>query len=189
MLRPLALAIAFGLAFSLVGCGFQLRGSSNLPYESLYIDAPSDSEVGAYLSRFLRGAQATRIVDVPSAAAAIFQPTAESRERKVVSFNSAGRVRELQLVYRYSFRLVNPAGVDLIPPATLVLTRDLTYDDAQTLAKEQEEDLLWRDIHNDMVQQVVRRLAGRHPAKDKATPPSSKAALNQDPPPASPGRP
>jgi LPS-assembly lipoprotein len=159
----------------LAACGFQLRGSLALPYESLYVDVPGESELGAHLNRALRAAQATRLVETPSQAAAIFKPTGESRERKVLSFSSAGRVREMQLIYRYSFRLQNAAGTDLIEPASLVLTRDLTYDDAQTLAKEQEEQLLWRDMLNDLVEQVMRRLAGRLPPKVAATPAGAPA--------------
>lgn len=35
----------------------------------------------------------------------------------------------------------------------------MTFDDAALLSKEGEEILLWRDIQNDLVQQLMRRLA------------------------------
>jgi LPS-assembly lipoprotein len=35
----------------------------------------------------------------------------------------------------------------------------MTYDDAQVLAKEGEEQLLFRDMQSDMVQQIMRRIA------------------------------
>jgi LPS-assembly lipoprotein len=43
----------------------------------------------------------------------------------------------------------------------------LTFDDASVLSKEGEEELLWRDIQNDLVQQLLRRLAK---AKQPAAP-------------------
>ena len=38
------------------------------------------------------------------------------------------------------------------------LKRDLSYSDTDVLGKEQEEALLYRDMVNDAVQQVMRRL-------------------------------
>jgi LPS-assembly lipoprotein len=35
----------------------------------------------------------------------------------------------------------------------------VSFNDAQVLAKEAEEQLLFRDMQNDMVQQILRRLA------------------------------
>jgi LPS-assembly lipoprotein len=35
----------------------------------------------------------------------------------------------------------------------------VTFNDAEVLAKEAEEQLLFRDMQNDMVQQIMRRLS------------------------------
>ncbi|MEF8752106.1 MAG: LPS assembly lipoprotein LptE [Candidatus Accumulibacter necessarius] len=43
------------------------------------------------------------------------------------------------------------------------MIRDLTYDDSNVLAKQQEETLLWRDMESDLVQQLMRRLAAAKP--------------------------
>jgi LPS-assembly lipoprotein len=72
--------------------------------------------------------------------------------------SASGRVREKRLQYRYGYRIVDSKGRDLVLPATVELTRDLTYADSAVLAKTQEEDLLWRDMENDLVQQLMRRL-------------------------------
>jgi LPS-assembly lipoprotein len=50
-------------------------------------------------------------------------------------------------------------GADYVPPATILLTRDITFNDSDVLAKETEEQLLFRDMQSDMVQQIMRRLA------------------------------
>jgi LPS-assembly lipoprotein len=47
------------------------------------------------------------------------------------------------------------------------LAREVTYNDAEILAKEAEEQLLFRDMQNDMVQQVMRRLAAVERPKPK----------------------
>ena len=135
------------------------RGAQTMPFESIYIALPTGSEIGANLKRALRANGSVKVVDRVEDAQAGFLPTGEGRDKVILSLNSAGRVREFQLRYRYSYRLVDQKLQDLAPPAEIVLTRDITYSDADVLAKDQEETLLWRDMQNDLVQQVMRRLA------------------------------
>jgi LPS-assembly lipoprotein len=45
------------------------------------------------------------------------------------------------------------------------LTRDISFNDTDVLAKETEEQQLYRDMQFDMVQQIMRRLAAAQPAK------------------------
>ena len=77
----------------------------------------------------------------------------------MLSLTGAGRVREFRLRYRVGFRVHDGKGNNYVPQSTLELTRDVTYDDADVLAKESEEQLLYRDMQGDMVQQIMRRLA------------------------------
>jgi len=46
-----------------------------------------------------------------------------------------------------------------MPSNEIFLRRELAFDDTQLLAKQQEEVLLYRDMQNDLVQQLMRRLA------------------------------
>ena len=62
----------------------------------------------------------------------------------ILSLSSSGRVREKSLRYRYSYRITDNKGRDLVLPDTVELNRELTYADSDVLAKTQEEDLLWR---------------------------------------------
>ncbi len=144
-------------------CGFQLRGAYNLPYESIYLGVGDISVIGAGLKRAIRASGSTRLADSPADAQATFLPTVETREPVILSLSSAGRVREKRLRYRYGYRVVDNKGRDLVLPSTVELNRDLTYADSDVLAKTQEEDLLWRDMENDLVQQLMRRLAAVKP--------------------------
>jgi len=58
-------------------------------------------------------------------------------------------------------------GAEYVPPSVVQLTRDVTYNDADILAKEAEEQLLFRDMQSDMVQQVLRRLSSAERPKAK----------------------
>lgn len=153
---------AFVMAL-LAGCGFQLRGAYSLPYESIYLAVPDHSVVGAGLKRAIRGAASTRLADAREDAQATFLPTAEAREPVILSLSSAGRVREKRLRLRYAYRIVDAKNRDLVLPVTIEIFRDLTYADSDVLAKTQEEDLLWRDMEGDLVQQLMRRLAASKP--------------------------
>lgn len=152
----------------LAGCGFQLRGSYALPYESLYLAIPAYSELGVSLKRSIRASGTTRLAENREEAEATFTPTTEARERVILSLSGTGRVREIRLRYRYGFRIVDSKGRDLVPPNEVELTRDMTYDDASVLSKEQEEAVLWRDMQNDLVQQLMRRLVAVKPVRPTA---------------------
>ena len=148
----------------LAACGFQLRGAYTLPYESLHIALPDASVIGAGLKRQIRAGCGTRLVEKEEAQAILLQVT-ELRERQILSLSASGRVREVRLRFRYAFRVVDPKGRDLVQTTGIEITRDLTYDDSAVLAKEQEEQVLWRDMENDLVQQILRRLSTIKPLK------------------------
>ena len=150
------------------GCGFQLRGAYSLPYESIYIAGSDYSLIVAGLKRAIRASGSARLADSAADAQATFLPTIELKEPIILLFSSSGRVREKRLRYRYGYRVVDNKGRDLVLPGMVELTRDLTYADSDVLAKTQEEDLLWRDMETDLVQQLMRRLAAPKP-----TPPAA----------------
>jgi LPS-assembly lipoprotein len=81
----------------------------------------------------------------------------------ILSVSGTGRVSELRLLYRYAYRITDDKGRDLVAPGSVELFRDLTYDDSNVLAKQQEESLLWRDMESDLVQLLMRRLAAAKP--------------------------
>jgi LPS-assembly lipoprotein len=82
----------------------------------------------------------------------------EQSERVILSLSGSGRVRELQLRYKVAYRVTDRERRELLPATEVQLKRDLSYSDTDVLGKEQEEALLYRDMRNDAVQQVVRRL-------------------------------
>ena len=105
-----------------------------------------------------------RLVDSPEKAQAVLAFTDEVRDKTILSFTSAGKVGEFRLRYRVGFRVTDPKSVQVfLPTSEITLTRDMTYNDAQVIAKENEEVLLFRDMQTDMVQQIMRRLGAAHP--------------------------
>jgi LPS-assembly lipoprotein len=159
----LAAALA-GLALALAACGFQLRGTASLPFESIYVPNAT-SGIALEIKRSIQAGSNARVVDDAKAAAAQLQFLEESRRKDILSLTAAGRVSEYRLFYRVRFQVSDGKGGDFVPPVSIQLYRDMTYDDSLVLAKEEEEQLLFRDMQRDMVQQVMRRIAGAKPAK------------------------
>jgi len=158
---------AIALALLLSACGFQLRGTASLPFETIYVpDATGGMPLE--LKRNIEAGTRTRVVGDPAKAQAVFSFIHEGREKHILSLAATGRVSEYQLRYRVGFRVHDGKGRDFLPPTTLQLTRDVSFRDATVLAKESEEQLLYRDMQADMVQQIMRRLAAAQPPKPAA---------------------
>ena len=162
--RSLALLLAVALAPLLSSCGFQLRGTAALPFDTLYIPNTTGG-IALDLKRNIQSGTRTVVVDNPRNAEAVLEFSEESREKHILSLAATGRVREFQLRYRVAFRVHDGKGGEFLPASRVQLTRDVSFNDSDVLAKETEEQLLYRDMQFDMVQQVMRRLAAAQPAK------------------------
>jgi LPS-assembly lipoprotein len=146
------------LLASVAGCGFRIRGTAEVPFDTLYLPGAT-SGIALDLKRYIQAGTNARVVDDPAKAEAVMQFTEEARQKEVLSLTGTGKVREFQLRYRVGFRVHDGKGLDFVPQSLIQLTRDVTFNDAEILAKEQEEQLLFRDMQTDMVQQILRRLA------------------------------
>jgi LPS-assembly lipoprotein len=146
------------LLVALAGCGFRLRGTAEVPFETLYVPNATTG-IALDLKRNIQAGTNAKVIDDPAKADAVMQFTEEARQKEVLSLTGTGRVREFQLRYRVGFRVHDGKGNDFVPANTIQLTRDVTFNDTEILAKEQEEQILFRDMQTDMVQQILRRLA------------------------------
>jgi LPS-assembly lipoprotein len=145
----------------LTACGFQLRGSYSLPYDTLYIALPETNALRATLRRNIEASTQTRVVSEAKEAQAVLSVLADAPVKDILSINSAGRVAEYQLRRNFTYQVADGKGRLLQPASTISIHRDITFNDAEVLSKESEETLLWRDIENDLVQQLLRRLAAK----------------------------
>lgn len=157
--RRLLLGAAGLLGLALGGCGFRLRGPQRMEFATIHIGVSALSDFGAVLRRQIATTESTTVVEDPAQAEARLQILANERDREILSLTGRGKVREYQLTQRLRFQLLDKAGAAIIPPTELLARREYTFDDAQILGKAQEEALLYRDMQDDLVQQLMRRLA------------------------------
>jgi len=159
--------VTSALALALGACGFQMRGAAALPFETIYVP-PRGGGIALDLKRNIQAGTRTTVVDDPKKADAVLEFSQEIREKQILSLSPTGRVSEYQLRYRVGFRVHDGKGGEFVPPGTVQLTRDITFNDSDVLSKDTEEQLLYRDMQSDMVQQIMRRLAGAQRPKAAA---------------------
>lgn len=157
---PLQRLLVITILCLLTACGFKLRGQiSSLPFESLYVSAPVGHTIGPDLERAITASTTTKVVKKVEDAEAILQVLGAFNERNILSLSGGGRVREFQLIFRVRTRLVDNQGNEIVPANDISLLRILPFLDAQILAKEAEEKMLYRDMQADAVQQIIWRLS------------------------------
>ena len=155
----------------LTACGFQLRGAYPLAFDSIYLGMPETGEMHARLKRSIMAGSKVDVASSREAAQVMLQVLTDRQAKNILSLSAAGRVSEYQLVRTFSFRLVDADNREWLSPGQITVRRDISYNDDQVLSKESEETLLWRDMQNDLIQQILRRLSAA-----KVPPPTTAAA-------------
>lgn len=143
----------------LAGCGFQLRKAPDFAFESIRVNAATS--LANQLRRSLAADGRVQVLGPAEAGQpqVLLDLLQENRERVVVGINASGQVREYQLRLRVRFRLRTAQGRELVPDTEILQQRDISFNETAVLAKEAEESLLYRDMQNDIVQQLMRRLS------------------------------
>jgi LPS-assembly lipoprotein len=153
-----ALILLFALVLS--ACGFQLRGSYHLPWETLAISGvPENNELYFQIKRSIEASSQTKVVADAKEASASLVVLQNFQHKAILSLSGKGLVREFQLTRTFMYRIDDAQGKELLPASQIVLQRDMSFDDERIFAKEAEELTIWREMQQDMVQQLLRRLA------------------------------
>ncbi len=161
--RRLALGRLVGVGGLLVlsACGFELRKAPDYPFKTMFTGFSEASVFGQEFKRNLAASGKVEVITNPKEierADVIFELLLELNEKVILSRTSTGAVREFQLRSKVRFRLRTRDGYELIADTELVQERDISFNESAALSKEAEEQLLYRDMRSDLVQQVLRRL-------------------------------
>jgi LPS-assembly lipoprotein len=147
-----------GAAALLAGCGFQLRQAPHFAFTTLHVAGAVNSSLANELRRSIMASGQVQVLPA-SDAQVVLDLVSELREKVVVGLNATGQVREFQLRTRLKFKLRTGKGKELIAETELLQQRDISFNESAVLSKEAEENLLYRDMQTDLVQQLMRRLA------------------------------
>lgn len=126
--------------------------------ERTYLDA-----IDSY-SPFLRElksslqAAGVELTDSAADATAVFSISFDETAQRVLSVSARNVPTEYEVFYTISYSLDSGAD-NLLPPQTLTLTRDYTYDSTLVLGKAHEEKLLRDAIVQDLVRVVMKQIS------------------------------
>ncbi len=138
-------------------CGYHLRGSIALPTElkKVYMFGMSGA-LSQEMRAFLRAADAT-VAASPNDAGVVIKVLKEDMRRRVTSVGQTGKSSEMELNYYLRFQFYDNQENPLLNEQTIELSREFFNDQTAVLAKENEEQM----IRKEMYRQVARTLLSR----------------------------
>lgn len=153
-------------ALMLTSCGFQLRGASSatLPpaLAGLQVAMPG---VLVEPPLLVDVRNALRAEGVNTAAQA---PTltllGEQFGVEVLVIDTTGRVSEYLLNYALRYQVNDASGQPLIPPTSIKLQREQSFDRLNVLATEKEQAFLKESMREQAIAQLLRQLSHWQPA-------------------------
>jgi LPS-assembly lipoprotein len=151
--------LGLSLALLLAGCGFQLRGTIDLPpdWEELHL---STSSPNSELSQALRNGAAQAGIRWRELTEAnyIVHLGNESFQRRNLTIGNNARAAEFELEMSTRLRVTDRTGRELLP-ATRVTTLQVITNDPENIAGKAEEARLLRDeMRRTLVQELLRKL-------------------------------
>jgi LPS-assembly lipoprotein len=160
-LRRIRLLLVVLALAMLQGCGWQLRGTADLPsaVTPVYLQGPAKfSQFRIQLTRALRknGVQMTEHRDEAASLLRILNNQSDSRVLSVVP--STGKVAEIELHQEILFSLSDTSGNELVSPQRVSVLRAYLNTETETLGKLHEADVLSKEMRQELAQMIVRRL-------------------------------
>lgn len=179
--------LALALSLLLSACGFKLKQSHNLPFNTLYTNVAENSAFGAQLRRILlTNSPNLRLVPAPEQAEVQLIELSYSRTQRELSLDPNGHVEDYELQLQLQFTLIDQLGNTLLAPTTLTITRDIPNSPETVHAKQMEINSLFVDMELSLVDRLVRRLSSLEVQqayeRSRRMQDSSSAPSDQQPP-------
>jgi LPS-assembly lipoprotein len=156
--RLLRSLVALALA-SLAACGFRLQGEAQMPegVNSVYI-ATEDS-LTPFAVEMTEALERSGAVLAGSAEAAdvVLRIQRDRKGRRVLSVSSRNTPQEYEIYYWIDYS-ISRGGVEVTPVQRLEQRRSITFETAQLLAKDREEEILQEAMAQDIADLVLRKL-------------------------------
>ena len=144
----------------LAGCGFHLQGRQPLPAQFSYTYVDTQDEQTDFVQDLRKALIASKVnvIRTKSSSAAIIEVHEDELTERILSVSAQNIPTEYELTYKVTFS-VTSEGKTLIDKEEISATRDISFDEAQLLAKEREQEILRAALARDLVALVMRRLA------------------------------
>jgi LPS-assembly lipoprotein len=165
MPRFARLCLLLAVASLQAGCGFRLQGASQLPVGLDSVHVATRDRLTSFAVELERGLEriGARPVPVAGEADAVVRVTRDRSGRRVLSVSARNTPQEYAIFYEVEYA-IDRGGVQVVPPQKLELTRNISFDESQLLAKDREEEILREAMARDLANLVLRRLESLPPA-------------------------
>lgn len=149
------------LALQLAGCGFHLRGSTDLPSAMAVTYIKGIRPFGTLADDFsaalrLRG---VRMTDREPQATAVLHIVQDTTDKEVLSVDVHGNVLEYELRQTIRFAVTAADGMPVVPEQSVVLSRDYIFSSTDVLGKQREERVVRATLQENLVNMAMLRIA------------------------------
>jgi LPS-assembly lipoprotein len=151
---------ALVLSLALGGCGFRLAGSRHLPavLAKPYLSVKDPyTDFSREFERELKSSGAL-LQDGRQDATATIEVTKDQIEQRTLAVSARNIPTDYELRYTVTFE-VKGADADILPPQTIMLSRDYSFEENELLAKEHEADILRASMARDLATMAMRILS------------------------------
>ncbi|GAC18092.1 LPS-assembly lipoprotein LptE [Paraglaciecola arctica] len=170
MLKRLRLKVCIlTIIFTIVGCGFKLRGDYGLPADIGQLQllaAQKNTPLYRILWKQLQGFNIEVLDNTASVnraeqqIAVVVYLTSDKLERRLLSLFSTGQVAEYELVYTIKYQIQFPA-LDA-QEIEFDVTREYQDDPNAVLAKSRELDLIQNEMRQEASNRIIRQIASSY---------------------------
>lgn len=156
---------------ALAACGFHLRENVKLPasIQKLHI-ATGVGDFQRMLARSLELA-GVEVKDESGTGIAELRVPVAAFSTDTLTAGGYSRITEYAVRYNVQFSVIDGFGNVVIPPQTIMMQREYSYDSTNTIGNTSEVTEIQRSLNEDMVQAILFRLqaATKHPTVPVST--------------------
>jgi LPS-assembly lipoprotein len=144
----------------LTACGFHLQGRQPLPAQFAYTYVDTKDEQTDFVQDLRKALLASKVnvIRTKNSSTAVVEVHEDELTERILSVSAQNIPTEYELTYKVTFSVISD-GKTLIDKDEISATRDISFDEAQLLAKEREQEILRAALARDLVALVMRRLA------------------------------
>lgn len=153
-------SLLIALSLLVAACGFQLRGSIDLPdgIEPLVITGIKESDAFYNPLSNLLNASSINLTDSESDANHQLNIISRTQDKRSAALGENARIIEYQLMETLVFELKNRQGKAILGPSTITERRILPNDPNKVVSTAEEEKILRREMLQNLAAKLTRQL-------------------------------
>jgi LPS-assembly lipoprotein len=142
------------LTASINSCGYQLRGVQEVNFKSISINGGSKSFTKILMKKFRQSNVKIKNIEAEKS----LEIVNDKFSKEILSLSSKGKVKEYQIMYTVSYRVKSKDGL-WSSPVKVETSRDFTFDDANIIAKTEEESRLIKGMQEQLIRTIVTQIS------------------------------